>query len=196
MLTTTPSELTEDVLDFCKEVETSTPFFVEVKPADFARPNFCFQNVETQIENFSGKKCYGWEIWYKKGMIIEAEFHCIWQSPEGRFLDITPQMDGERKILFLPSHKIYKNKRIDNIRKNLSDSPIIDLYIECAKKTVSKFTTNKIILNKELGWWSGFLLNMFMHNLKSNSSLCLCGSGREFRKCCKKRILDFLKKIN
>ena len=39
-------------------------------------------------------------------MYIEADLHCVWKEPRGNFIDITPNVDGEEKILFLPDPEL------------------------------------------------------------------------------------------
>lgn len=68
----------------------------------------------------------GWAIWEWKKVLIEAEFHAVWQRPDGTLIDITPKATaiGEildiKKILFLPDlSREYRSVSVDNIRKPL-----------------------------------------------------------------------------
>jgi hypothetical protein len=56
--------------------------------------------VECQIERHGGSLEYGWIPWAAPGLFYEAEFHAVWRSPDHILVDVTPQRDGEREILF------------------------------------------------------------------------------------------------
>ena len=101
---TTPAELTPDVLAFCSRVEPQvTPVYVEVAPVRGAEVNECLPNVCKYIRECGGSQQQGWTIWYEPGEWIEAGYHAVWVSPEGKLIDMTPKADGETRILFLPT---------------------------------------------------------------------------------------------
>ncbi|WFS63568.1 hypothetical protein LF599_05225 [Pseudodesulfovibrio thermohalotolerans] len=64
-----------------------------------------------KIEQNGGSTIYGWKIWIMPKIFIEAEFHAIWQSETGDYVDITPNRDGENEIYFYLTPK--KFTRID-----------------------------------------------------------------------------------
>ncbi|PZV15533.1 MAG: hypothetical protein DCF21_11640 [Leptolyngbya sp.] len=90
-------------------------------------PNNCHINTCIQKKLEGGSIEYGWVIW-KDDVTgsIEAEFHSVWKDKKGDLLDITPRVDGEKKILFVPDflHKAYfteeKGKLITNTYNNVS----------------------------------------------------------------------------
>lgn len=43
----------------------------------------------------------GWAIWQWANILVEAEAHAVWESPEGALIDITPHENGESRIPFL-----------------------------------------------------------------------------------------------
>jgi hypothetical protein len=62
--------------------------------------------------------------------MIEAEFHAVWITPKNKMRDVTPKIDGFKKILFLPdSIRSYEGKQVDNIRIPLNNDPDIQRYI-------------------------------------------------------------------
>jgi hypothetical protein len=80
-----------------------------------------------------GKQHLGWAIWEWPKVLIEAEFHCIWESPGGELLDITPKDSPLDKILFLPDPKRkYGGVQVDNIRKALARDKNIERFISLA----------------------------------------------------------------
>lgn len=86
----------------------SEPFFVDIIPEADAEYGDCFPNVERKVQREGGSAVYGWQF-AEYAYMIEAEFHAIWQSPEGKIIDITPSADPEAKqILFvIDSNKKY-----------------------------------------------------------------------------------------
>lgn len=62
----------------------------------------CFDNVEREIARRGGETVYGWAIWHFRGAYFEAEHHGIWRHRKGELLDVSPQLNKAKKILFLP----------------------------------------------------------------------------------------------
>lgn len=119
--TITPPRITTEILSFCHEIDqTQSPCYIPVKPGEGDEVDQCFDNVKNKIKKVGGTQEFGWILWETPGLLIEAEFHSNWISPNGERTDITPKRDGERQILFLPdSKKIFKNELVENLRKKL-----------------------------------------------------------------------------
>jgi len=62
----------------------------------------CHTNVLHRVREHGGERLNGWMIWEAPGLFAEGEFHCVWRSPDGDLVDVTPRRDGEARILFLP----------------------------------------------------------------------------------------------
>lgn len=109
------------VLDFCAEiVPNSTPLLVICKSLPHAPEKECFPLVEDYIHENGGSSEIGWAIWELSGVFIEAEFHAVWKSPDGQYLDIVPRSRQFEQILFLPDFtRRYQGRQIDNVRKAL-----------------------------------------------------------------------------
>jgi hypothetical protein len=82
------------------------PLYLPVKPFLWSRVNCCDLNVQKVVNDNGGEKVYGFKIWSIPKMYIEADLHCVWKEPRGNFIDITPNVDGEEKILFLPDPEL------------------------------------------------------------------------------------------
>jgi hypothetical protein len=92
-----------------------------------------------------GKQYNGWAIWEWPKVFIEAEFHCVWESPEGKLIDLTPDDLQLDKILFLPQpKKQYRGCQVNNIRKPLSGDKDVHRFIELAGKRFAE--RNKTML--------------------------------------------------
>lgn len=104
--------------------------YVKVCPEDVAEANDCFVNVENKMKKDGGKVQYGWAIWYLPGILMEAEFHAVWLSPDGEYIDISPRQIQFDEIMFLPDpNRAYTGKQVDNVRIPLNKNPKVKEYI-------------------------------------------------------------------
>jgi hypothetical protein len=171
---TTPNEVNKDILEFCKEIDSTTkPVFVKFVPIKDYICGDCYGNVGGHIKKNGGKVEYGWIIWEDQKIFLEAEFHAIWINNEGTYIDVTPKVDKEDKILFLPdSKRKFAGELIDNIRKPLIDN-------EYTKSLVNEGKNNFEIKNR-----------LYKESLRiktrkiGRNEPCPCGSGKKYKKCC------------
>lgn len=121
MITTVPSASTLHVTEFCNSLASgSTALTVRCEPLLHEPYNECFAIVPKQIAAQGGVQLTGWAIWEVPGVYIEAEFHAVWQRPDGEVIDITPRPFVSDCILFLPDTKRqYAGRQVDNVRKPL-----------------------------------------------------------------------------
>jgi hypothetical protein len=62
----------------------------------------CLENCEAEVKKSGRTVQFGWVIWeLKSAWFIEAEFHAVVRTGS-RLIDITPRIDGEDRILFVP----------------------------------------------------------------------------------------------
>lgn len=111
--------------------------YIPHTPLNGKPENECIDTVEEYIISNGGALILGWAIWEEPNVLIEAEFHAIWQSPEGDFFDISPRpsLSNLKRILFLQDTSInYKGKQIDNIREPISKDPRVKKYIQLSEE--------------------------------------------------------------
>lgn len=73
----------------------SKPLLIPYATEDFAKVNYCYQNVEEKIQLDGGHMVLGWQVW-NHSFMIEAESHAIWKSKKGQLFDISPKsIDSE-----------------------------------------------------------------------------------------------------
>lgn len=72
-----------------------------VDPLEGAEEGQCFFNARNAKEKFGWEICFGWLIWEHRDFWLEAERHAIVHCGSGIYRDVTPQPDGEDRILFL-----------------------------------------------------------------------------------------------
>jgi hypothetical protein len=133
---TTPEQPTQAIHQFCGGiVPGADPRYVPVRPASGARPSFCHANVALQVRRAGGKLRHGWTIWEEPGQFLVAEFHSIWESPSGELVDITPHVDGERTIMFLPDpHRKWESRYVPNRLQPLTNDPRVLAHIDSERR--------------------------------------------------------------
>ena len=194
----TPKTIDTVVTSFCSSISTDHPFYVDIKIEEYSRPLFCFENVDEKLNRDDGTKVLGWQIWLWPDIFIEAEFHAVWKSDAGNYIDITPKHSGESKILFLPDSKAKKtNSLIKNIRHALSDNGLIKHYFSIFDAMLAirevageRIYQNQVSLQEEEAKffnWLQFCQEYFQRMLQDGLSLnsrCPCNSGLKVKNCC------------
>jgi hypothetical protein len=102
-MNTTPNKITKRVRKFVSTLgNVGEPQYLPFTHiSDKYLTNHCLSNCEAE-SHFSGAPIvHGWTVWESKGSrFIEAEFHGVIKKGT-RFIDITPRIDGEDRILFV-----------------------------------------------------------------------------------------------
>lgn len=196
MLTRTPLQITPEIPALAGRLApSSTPTFIQVLPHPHGFPNECFGTVELKVHESGGAVQHGWAIWEWPGVMIEAEFHAVWKSPDGFLNDVTPRVDSETHILFVADHvRVFEGKAIDNVRVPLREDPRIREFIGLAEKKYEILNRGErarqfgpIAIPKEE--IAPVLLRMVKLQAELSKPLagrndpCPCGSGRKFKKC-------------
>lgn len=184
----TPISITPDIIELCNSIiPEQVPYYVEVSPTSWSIISECFHNVDKMVRLHGGKKIMGRAIWQWANIMIEAEAHAIWESPDGNQIDITPNSYHENKILFLcDANLTYKGISIRNIRKALTQSPLVQELIEiCTQfEDLTCSTTEKEVgIPKEL-LMRRIELTQMMKRKAGRNDMCPCGSGNKYKKCC------------
>ena len=98
---TTPAKITDKIMELCNGiVHGEVPQYVPVKPQEWSRPMECFTNVEQMVREYGGKQVNGRVIWQWSNVLVEAEAHAVWKSPDGQMIDITPHDNREEQTLY------------------------------------------------------------------------------------------------
>ena len=101
---TAPKKLSLSIKFFIKNMGlTNRPRFLKFTNISEAyKSSFCFNNCELESKQSGAKTVFGWTIWEdKKHSFLEAEFHAV-LFKNNTLIDITPRIDNEPKILFIP----------------------------------------------------------------------------------------------
>ncbi|PYE87560.1 SEC-C metal-binding domain-containing protein [Phyllobacterium leguminum] len=197
--TTTPKTVSAEVRAFCQHISPDhEPTYVPVSPDAGALPSECFNNVASKVERDGGTLVYGWLIWEWPRVFVEAEHHAVWEQ-DGVLTDITPYVNDERQILFLPdptrTYDFITQKRLINIKKNLGKLTSVDDWIAAADRLHRAIKTNSIgnhfmlersylaSMDQEIRNALGLVFVDLAKSTGPNSQ-CFCASGRKFKKCC------------
>ena len=195
MHTITPPAISKAVERLIAKVAPGQrPTYLNVDPAELASVNECFPNVANHIQKFGGEAVHGWLIWEWPSVLVEAEFHAVWKSPDNHLVEITPKEHGETKVLFLPDNKrVYRGVAVDNVRMPLRDDAVIKDYVHVSEEIVK-------VLNKgerahqfgeirvpaaeiqPLLKFQSMLGYMLTNGLRDHD-ICACGSGKKYKKC-------------
>ena len=63
----------------------------------------CHLNARCQFRAHGGAVVHGWVLAQDKVQrFSEAIFHTVWRSPEGKLVDVTPRVDLEKRLMFVP----------------------------------------------------------------------------------------------
>jgi len=96
---TTP--LSAQVQQLCARLSNVPSVFLPFSRLGHYRVQQCHANVFHRVRTYGGERVNGWSIW-ENSHYAEAMFHCVWQTMQGQLLDITPRLNGEATILFVP----------------------------------------------------------------------------------------------
>ncbi|AVT76689.1 hypothetical protein RPPS3_26260 [Rhodopseudomonas palustris] len=111
---TTPTALTPKLAAFCATLASSSPLYLPVVPDRNGFYGWCNSGVMEKTRVDGGAPVYGWTIWEWPNVLATAEFHCVWESPNGELIDITPKPKDEKTILFVPDRSYNKDFDFDN----------------------------------------------------------------------------------
>ncbi|MEG2419999.1 MAG: SEC-C metal-binding domain-containing protein [Oscillospiraceae bacterium] len=186
--TTTPKELTDQIKSFCSEILTDVqPIYIPIQPIENGQYGECYKNVQNAINAMGGKRILGWNIWWWANILLEAEAHAIWENPNGEYVDVTPQRDGEKQILFLPDASLsYEGHLIKSVRQPLTNSPLVADFIRITselEEIKQHSSGNTVALPGELVERYMWLLSIFKTKVGRNDP-CPCQSGLKYKKCC------------
>jgi hypothetical protein len=197
MLTRTPRVLTPKLRTLANDIVPGLdPVYVPVRPMIGSSLNECFANVDTMVRLEGGFAVFGWALWEWPGVMIEAEFHSVWQSPSGELLDISPRVGEETDILFLPDPtRVWNERQVNNHRRALRDDPIVHEFISIADRIFE--VLNAGTRAQQLGLLSvpaaeiepllvrkAQLLARLQARPLGRNDPCSCRSGKKFKRCC------------
>lgn len=147
MRTTTPKAITPALLELAAKVGCDPPAFVEISAMPNAQPAHCHPNCASIVKERGGKVVYGWAFW-EHPKYLQAEFHSVWQTDDGKLIDITPDPDEATQRLFGIDHvRKFKGFAIPNQYLQLVDDVGVRVAIqlwEKAGKLISQYPADNV----------------------------------------------------
>jgi hypothetical protein len=61
---------------------------------------WCHVSAKDRAIKGGGRRIHGWAVWQFNGIAL-ADFHSVWQTPEGQLVDVTPPKYGTNQVLFV-----------------------------------------------------------------------------------------------
>jgi hypothetical protein len=192
-----PKSIHKFVLELIAKIGSNKePRWVPLQPQG-GRANNCFFNVPEHIEKNGGSVQYGWTIWQLANLLIEGEFHAVWVSPLEEWIDVTPKVDKESEILFVPDEKnIYQGVPVNSFRMPIIDAPEARRFIKTSNEEFEFKKRNSVVVNG-VSYFTGtpselkrfeserhrLCLEMAKY-IPSDLKRCPCTSGLAFGDCC------------
>ena len=197
----TPAVLSRPLAALCEQlVPGGSPLYVDVVPVPGAPVEECFAIVDDRIRREGGSSVIGWALHELPTLFIEAQFHAVWQPPQGALLDITPKTVPSQRSFFLPDPaRKYQGRQVTNVWKALrADSTVLG-FLKMSEREfeflnrgprAEEFGTivlkgaeaaiyEKIRLKKELFYYQ--MLQMLPEIGPEDP--CWCGSGKKSNSC-------------
>lgn len=186
---TTPAKITQVIIDFCASIASdSSPEYIDVCPEPWALLNECFNNVPQMVKQYGGSMLSGWAIWQRGNMLLDAEAHSIWSTPDGKLIDITPHSHSEKRILFLLDSSVcYQGIAIPSHRQALTNSPLVAELIHLCNERDHAIQTSTLDNTYALpaNWFNQVrTLELNFSQKAGRNDPCPCGSGLKYKKCC------------
>lgn len=186
---TTPQSITSAISSLCSELVASpSPQYLSLQAESYAIPGDCYGAVSVKVRRDGGAAQYGWIIWQTAELMIEAEFHAVWKSSDGTLTDITPKVDGETVVLFLPDPvRVDEGGRIDNVRRVLKQDRVSKDYISACERLFkieeTKMHFGSLFVEYQQAHQLKIALQGMLSAGKNQSDLCFCGEGIAYFDC-------------
>lgn len=149
-----PKTIEPYVTDFARHVlgmHNVRLFYVQCSPVQGAPENECFALIEDCVARCGGTATVGWAIWERPNVYIEAEFHTIWHSPDGKPFDFSPRTLPIPRILFLPDpRRKYNGTQVNNVRRPLTNDKDVKKLLALADRLFHLTNEGKLNLQRKV----------------------------------------------
>tara|TARA_R110000772_G_scaffold142476_1_gene252147 strand:- start:535 stop:990 length:456 start_codon:yes stop_codon:yes gene_type:complete len=81
-----------------------SPIYLDYEDHGY-EPDFCHVSAKHAALQNGGLRIHGWAVWQYNKMAL-AEFHSVWERPDGVLVDVTPPKFGAKRILFIPDSRL------------------------------------------------------------------------------------------
>ena len=99
---TAPSPESDAVRAFAAALSSQPPEVVDVQDDDQGLYGWPADAIRRRIAERGGAIRFGWRLREWPGLLLTANFHCVWVDPDGKLIDMTPQMAAGSSSVFVP----------------------------------------------------------------------------------------------
>ncbi|KAF3983026.1 MAG: hypothetical protein HFP81_00110 [Methylococcales symbiont of Hymedesmia sp. n. MRB-2018] len=209
--TKVPPIITSKIKALCKKVtEQESLYFVDIIKRPEFQTNKCAYNAKIEASNINGEIIFGWSVVIWDNVFLQFIGHAIVKDDKGNKYCVTPSKYNESKVLFAPDKNIsfdFKNKnaRLPSKTVAISKHKIVQKLIDTQQEIYNIKTkypvtsgviqmegadTEKISLLEKKEY---DLINHTIYLYHPIKDKCSCGSGKQFRKCCRPHMRNFYK---
>jgi len=197
-----PSKISLELSTQCRKfVGNDDIQYLDILERPNSRINKCAYNAKEEAERINGKIVFGWSITVWDSVLIELIGHAIVDDGEKRYC-VTPSKYNEKQVLFVVDDSISfdfdnSESRLPSRKLAVSKHKSVKRFIEIqqqihAIKVKYPITSGLLSLGEEdsknisdlekKSKEATYEVIYFHHPIKTP---CFCGSGKQFRKCCK-----------
>jgi hypothetical protein len=118
-------QFSRNTLKLARQINASRELeVIPVEPGINCLPDNSFDNVREVVRRRGGSMQYGWSLREKPDVFVEGEFYCVWRSPDGRLIDVTPTPDQRAEVFFLPdADRGWQGGEVERRRLTLHSKP-------------------------------------------------------------------------
>ena len=201
-----PEKVTTDIARLLAQLgkEAKDVRFVQHRPEPESEQNDCFPTVQHKIDADGGKMILGWQIW-QTVLLVEAEFHAVWEGPNGEWFDLTPKPFELEQIYFLSDSTLsYNGAQRNNVRLNITSNSIVDEYIAIHDIIFSMMNRGQRAFQYKLTLKGREAqAHQYLNNMKpilegmafsglTRQNQCPCGQGKKYKACHGKKLSRIL----
>jgi hypothetical protein len=205
-LTIEPDRITSGILRVCRKLVPNTqPVFIPVDPEPGARANKCILNALNATRRDGGSVAMGWKVYVWPRVLADLIGHAL-VFRDGAMRCVTPSYTSEKKILFLPDPSLSFDENDPEARLGsklipLREDPDVTRFIDIAEeingiKIKLPRTSDQVMVTgpdaerlMALQKDQPELIRRLTLRTKKPNEICICDSGRKFRKCCRDAML-------
>lgn len=201
-----PARISSAISTACGDVSPSaSPWYVAVEPEPGARVNKCVLNVLASVKDHGGEAVMGWKLYLWPSVLVHFIGHAVVRRDD-TLVCVTSNTDEERRVLFLPDPTLTFNAEDPEARLGgrmvaLRDTRDVRRFIEVdgainAIKAQYRRESGQIAVTganaqrlQALQHEHIELIRRITLRTKNPNEICICDSGRKFRKCCQDAML-------
>ncbi|ECM4292967.1 hypothetical protein RM09_12910 [Salmonella enterica subsp. enterica serovar Montevideo] len=127
----TPKKVNAAIKNILNELGVKeSPVYLPLTLSENSRAGYCFNNCEDYVKSKNADVIYGWMFWEdRKNSFTEAEFHAVIKE-DGKLKDITPRVNNESEILFVPDMERNHGRKNDDSWYSWANVKMFDDIIE------------------------------------------------------------------